>query len=212
MNDAISKVYSDFLQGLKTGNRRLCSGIVQDLLDEVEVEDLYFDLLQTALYEIGSLWETNQISVASEHMATAIVEGILNQIFPQLDGAESIGKKLVMACAQNEHHQVGPKIIADYFEYKGWQTYFIGADTPTSELVRSVAEIKPDVMGLSVSIAFNVDDLLQAVNALTQEFAHLEIIVGGRGLEFTNLDAFKEYSQVRLLMSLSDTKAYLAGK
>jgi hypothetical protein len=54
----------------------------------VQVKSLYKDLFQKSLYRVGEVWEFNRISVAREHLATAITEGFLNLIYPMLFGLE----------------------------------------------------------------------------------------------------------------------------
>jgi methanogenic corrinoid protein MtbC1 len=51
-------------------------------------------LMQTALYQIGVLWQENQVTVAQEHLATAICHSIMAGGLPinQFDGvADSVG-------------------------------------------------------------------------------------------------------------------------
>ena len=45
------------------------------------IPDIYRDVFQDALYEIGTLWETNQISVAEEHMGTAITQYVMSNLW-----------------------------------------------------------------------------------------------------------------------------------
>ncbi len=77
--------YPEFLAALLAGDRRRCAVLTrQTMADGIPVIDVYQRLFQRALYRVGDLWEHNQISVASEHLATSIVEGLLNQIYPEV--------------------------------------------------------------------------------------------------------------------------------
>ena len=68
-----------YLENLLQGNRQNCSAIVKQYLSQnPSFLQLYEEVFKVALYEVGRLWETNQLSVASEHIATAITEGIRN--------------------------------------------------------------------------------------------------------------------------------------
>src|SRR6056297_1720566 len=69
----VSDCYDDYLMSLLAGDRRRCRDFVRQLLDQgVGVKILYSDLFRNSLYEVGSLWENNQVSVATEHLATAV--------------------------------------------------------------------------------------------------------------------------------------------
>lgn len=212
MTNFIEQHYQCFLDGLLAGERKQCNQLVAMLQEKVTVEDLYFDLIQPSLYEIGRLWEENKISIAHEHIATAIVEGVLNQIFASLDAGEPNGRRLVMACPEDEHHQVGPKIIADYFEYRGWRTYFVGANTPIQALLETLEPIKPDLLGLSLSIYEHVDSMLSSIAAVNQRYPTLEMIVGGRGLVGAPNDLFAAVKNVTLLPDVDAVKRYLSGR
>ena len=64
-----------FIEALVAGQRGGCAAILDHYLKkQTPILEIYEHLFQPALYRIGDLWEANRISVASEHMATAIVE------------------------------------------------------------------------------------------------------------------------------------------
>jgi MerR family transcriptional regulator, light-induced transcriptional regulator len=132
-------IADDYLQNLLTGNRANCSAIAkQYLAQNPSIQDLYEEVFKVALYEVGHLWETNKITVATEHMATAITEGILNELYESLIPQKIYNKKVVVACVENEQHQVGIKMVADIFEMKGWESFFLGTGIPITELIKFI--------------------------------------------------------------------------
>jgi methanogenic corrinoid protein MtbC1 len=152
----------------------------QYLAENNSIKDLYEEVFKSALYEVGSLWETNKITVATEHLATAIVEGILNELFEQIFSDKKLNKKVVVACVENEKHQVGIKMVADLFEMKGWESFFLGAGIPTPELIRFIREVEPDLLAISLSVYFNFKVLVQMVEKIKVDFPYLPILLGGQ--------------------------------
>ncbi|MCA1785919.1 MAG: cobalamin-dependent protein, partial [Desulfobacteraceae bacterium] len=157
-------LYQQYLALLLDGNRRECARIVQQLLDrDIDIQTLYNDLFQKSMYEVGRLWEFNRISVAKEHLVTAITEGLLNLVYPRLFEKVFVDsqneKKVVISCAANEFHQVGGKMVADIFELNGWDSQFLGANTPVDHMLAHIQDEKPDLVGLSVSVYFNMPAL-----------------------------------------------------
>lgn len=74
--------HKEFLDYLIAGNRKKCSNIAKDYLDKgLSIEKLYENVFKEALYAVGELWEYNKISVATEHLASAIVESLLNETY-----------------------------------------------------------------------------------------------------------------------------------
>ena len=95
MNISENNFNQEYLANLLLGNRRKCSDIAHRFLNENNsINDLYEKVIKIALYEVGTLWEQNKISVAAEHLATAITEGILNELFEQIIANKRINKKL----------------------------------------------------------------------------------------------------------------------
>ena len=58
---------------------------MQELVSaDTQVKHLYTDLFQRSQYRVGELWESQRISVAVEHLATAITERMLTLVHPQV--------------------------------------------------------------------------------------------------------------------------------
>lgn len=175
------QVKVDFLENLLQGNRAACAELTRTFMfANSSIEAVYEDLFKPALYSVGLLWERNQISVASEHMATAIVEGIMNGLFEQLVVGKRNNHSVVLACVENEKHQVGIKMVGDIFEKKGWDSYFLGAGIPTNELIRFIQQAQPTLLAISLSVYFNLPNLLDMLTRIRESFPELPIIIGGQ--------------------------------
>jgi len=162
---------------------------------------LYEEVFKVALYQVGQLWETNQISVATEHIATAITEGILNEYFEQIISRRRLNRKVIVACVENEQHQVGVKMVADTFEMHGWESYFLGTGIPLLELIRYIHEVKPDLIAISLTVYFNFANLIKMINQLRDEFPDLQIIIGGQAFKHVSIE---KVSNIRNVVMLND--------
>jgi len=197
--------YNDYLSALLAGKRLDCQKIVQELLDtNIEIKELYSQLFQQSMYRIGELWENNQISVANEHLATAITENLLNLVYPSLFATERIGKKAVISCSANEYHQVGGKMVADILELNGWDGYFLGANTPHDDMLRYIQDTKPDLVGLSLSILSNIDNLKKSIEVIKSDFPNMDLLIGGQAFRWGGLDTIKGYAGIEYIPSLVD--------
>lgn len=200
---------SEFVDYIIKGKRGPAQKIIQELIDNgCTLETIYLDFLKESMYKIGKKWEKNEISVAGEHMATAIVEGLLNFVYPQFEDRDSIGKSIIFACAEEEHHQVGIKMVADIFESKGWDTAFVGADTPTEELIKEIQEENPNMLGLSMSIFFNLNNLEAALTKITTAFSELPILLGGQGLEMGVDVIANKFPTVEMITDLKEIEKF----
>src|SRR4051812_43375690 len=65
--------------------------VVGALDDGTPAADLYLRVLAPAMHEIGSLWERAEISVAQEHIATQITQGVLAQLAHRITRTSQTG-------------------------------------------------------------------------------------------------------------------------
>lgn len=209
-------LYRKFLTLLLNGNRQACARIVQQLLDvDIDIQTLYSDLFQKSLYEVGRLWEFNKISVAREHLVTAIVEGLLNLVYPRLfekKKSDSLNdRKAVISCAANEFHQIGGKMVADIFELNGWDSHFLGANMPVDHMLAHIQDEKPDLVGLSASLDLNMPALKAGVAAIRGNFKDLGILVGGQAFKWGGTEIIKQYGGTAYVPSLDQLIPLIAA-
>jgi len=195
--------YHQYLNHLIQGQRRNCQDIVQDCINRgMPVRELYTSLFQRSLYDIGSLWSLNRVSVATEHLVTSITEGLMALVYPVLFSGHPVDKSAVIACVAEEYHQVGAKMVADMFELYGWDGYFLGANTPISDLLALLKDKRPDIVGLSLSVYFNMPRLLEAITAVKGIHPQSRIIVGGHAFQFGGIGILNHYPEVTYVDSL----------
>ena len=199
----IGEVYDRYLELLLEGDRHGCGEIVSRFLnDGIPVRTIYVDLLQRSLYEVGERWEHNRISVAREHLATSVTEFLLHLVYPRIFAAEHCGRTAVVACVANEYHQVGAKMVADILELKGWDSFFLGANTPVTELISLIEEKRPDLLALSLGVYFNLTTFLDSLAVVRQAYPELPIIAGGQAFRWGGREALAGFSGVTCLESI----------
>jgi len=200
-----------FLSALLRGNRIECQEIMKEFRKtNPSIIELYEELFMKSLYKVGDLWEYNKVSVIIEHMATSITEGLMNDLFPEVMSLERKNKKIVIACVQNEEHQVGGKMVADIFEKNSWDTFYLGDNTPTVELVKYCDLIKPDLIGLSISIYSNIPFLIDEINSL-RTVTNIPIIIGGQALIKVGVEITEKFQDVFYFANLESVENYIKG-
>jgi methanogenic corrinoid protein MtbC1 len=194
-----------YLDALLGGRRVECMAIVERALAaNARLRDVYLGLFQPALYSVGDLWERNRVTVATEHLATSIVETQMSLLEAGLFDAPHKNATAVVACSANEHHQIGGRMIADAFEWNGWHADFLGANTPEDALLAYLADRTPNVVALSLSVAFNIDRLLHTVEAIRIRFPSLPILVGGQAFRWGRCAAVEAVPGVTVLAGLDE--------
>lgn len=174
-----------FVRAQLAGDRREALRVVVDDAVErgVSIHDVHLKIIRPAQYEIGRLWHENEISIAQEHLATAIAQLALSHLYRYLKRAAPNGKRILVGCVEGETHDVGARIIADLMEADGFDAWYLGANVPTESLVSMVKSSPPDAVALSVSMSFNLPSLHSAVLALRNALGARGIVfVGGRAV------------------------------
>lgn len=138
-------------------------------------------LIQPAMYEIGTRWETNRISVAQEHLATALAQTLMARVISQAEYASPSDRHALFACLPGNFHSLGLRMVSDAFEIAGWQVQFLGADVPLQALLRQVDSWRPEVLGLSISNLVQFGTLKFCLNELRSELGNHcpALMVGG---------------------------------
>ena len=202
--------YTSFRDALLKGDRVYCSQFIQNELNKNKsIFELYESIIRESMYEIGELWEFNKISTATEHLASAIVEAILNEIYPVVVSDKNHNNSVVLACVENEMHQIGIKMVSDVFELNGWKTYFLGVNVPTYELIRFVKEIKPELLAISMSLYFHLPVMEKMTLQINKELPDLKIFIGGQGFQLGGKDIFSGNKNIEYFPDLISLNNYL---
>jgi methanogenic corrinoid protein MtbC1 len=181
-DDPHATLAASYLQALLRGKRHIASKLILDAVEQgVAVRDLYLHVFQRTQYEIGRLWQVNQISVAQEHYCTAATQLIMSQLYPHIFGANKTRGTVVAACVAGDMHEIGARMVCDFFELEGWHTHYLGANVPTPSIVQTLVECKANFLAISATIAYHlraVEALIAAVRR-TSECSGVKILVGG---------------------------------
>jgi len=187
----LAKRYLDFLL---RGERQAALDLVQDAIRSgTGIREIWLRVFQGSQYEIGRLWQSNKISVAQEHYCTAATQMIMSQLYSHVFSGPRHRRVLVTACAPGELHELGMRMVADFFEMDGWDTYHLGANMPVAALVAYVAQRRPDLLGLSATMTFHLEGVTAMIRALraSQETCGVRIMVGGHSFS-RELDLWRD--------------------
>lgn len=175
-----------FLAAQLDGDRRGAVRLVVDAARSgVSPRTLQIEVIAGAQREIGRLWELNRVSIAQEHLATAIAQLALARLNGQVedDLPPAIGWKVLVACVEGERHDLGARIAADVLENAGYEVKFLGADVPTDALVAFARTERPDVICLTTTMVFHLPALRSAVARLREAVPGIRILAGGWAVE-----------------------------
>jgi len=153
----------------------------QSIRSADDLRCFYLKVIWPALVRIGYLWEQNQVSIAEEHVATAIVGRVMASLYPKISLSEVTRGEVVVSSGPNELHEVGARMLADFLEMDGWDVSYLGANGSALKLINLLKERQPFMVALSVATVFTLEKARQMIS-LIREDPHtkdIKIMVGG---------------------------------
>jgi len=184
-DDRASELF-DLLGGLIVARDRaaaVAAATVAVREGRVSIDELYDDVLAPLLAGIGGRWQKGELHVWEEHLASAAVRTIVEGLHPDVQQARAswppIGRSVVLACPPEEAHDLGLRMLADHFEMAGWTAYFLGPDTPVTEIIQAVRDVEADVLCISVSTHFHRVSLRDIYDTLRAQLPDVTVAVGG---------------------------------
>lgn len=176
-----ARAYRD---ALRLGDPRAAAVVIDRALrDGLSPVEIQARVIAPAMHAIGELWECGALTVAHEHLATAVSHQILVRLYPGLVAqTHRRGETIVVAAVHGEDHALGLRMAADVFEGAGYDVRFLGPDVPQESLLAYVAEHQPTVVALGVTMPLNVAAMLRQLQALRDHDPNLRLIVGGQGV------------------------------
>lgn len=146
------------------------------------------EILNPLMYEIGQMWQLNQISVAKEHLASSLIDEAVNYYIKDTFCEDTKKLKAITSTVGNELHNLGIKIVGKFLESNGFNVKNLGSKISNKELINSIYDLKPDLVILSVTLSSNVATLQQIVKELKSDYNLFsgKVIVGGQGLCINN--------------------------
>ena len=180
-NNPQLKLAEEYLDYLLKADRNQASKIIIEACQQgVEIRDIYLNVFQPVMREVGRLWQLNKVSIAQEHFASATTQLTISQFYPQILNSKPGGYSCLTACVGEELHEMGVRMMADLLELEGWQTLHLGANTPVEEILTLARKKEMDVIAISVTMAYHLPQLERLTELLAEERDYSPaLMVGG---------------------------------
>lgn len=156
--------------------------VMNEIKNGLSLERAYLGVIQNVQYEIGRLWQINKISVADEHFATETSKLLMNKILDEFQPKNKNGKNIVSVSLGAELHEMGIRLVHDYFAINGWNTIYLGTNITLSSVLNFIcANIdKIDILAISGTMSSEIYSIKRLIELIRQSACNkLKIIVGG---------------------------------
>lgn len=203
---------ADMVDLLIMGDRTKTLALLTGHLDNgIHSYDLITRFILPALVEIGRRWESNEIQIFEEHLASETIIRLLAGFSINLPHDPPINRHGLVSCVPNEKHQLVPMALSTFLELKGWQVTSLGSSLPANQINLAVNQLKPDSIFLSFNMLSRLADTLALVSQLHETHPGINILIGGNGAQASK--SLLEKSNATVMASFNDAHlSALTGK
>lgn len=178
-DEAFQVIQSDIFKGDQTKIVR----DVQALLDKgVEAGDILDRGMLAAMEVISVKFKTGKLFIPEVLLSARAMNSALPALEPYLAKKErKASGKVLIGTVQGDMHNIGKNMVVIMLRGAGFQVQDLGVDVPTDEIVRQVAESKPDILALSALLTTTMLEMGKVIDALTKAGLRnsVKVIVGG---------------------------------
>jgi methanogenic corrinoid protein MtbC1 len=212
----VHPLLNQFLELIENEDKEKCVEFVRSVLvnQEIDIISLYNEILTPALNEMDCKESEIKYCIWKEHVRSSIIRTILECCYPYIlkerdskyGNVQSKGN-VVIICPSEEFHEIGARMVSDYFTLLGFDVTFVGANTPLDNTIAGIKFSKPEYVAISVTNFYNLSaaraTILELNKLRNSEKLIFKILVGGHAFK-TNPDIYKEMGADLQLQTLND--------
>jgi excisionase family DNA binding protein len=151
----------------------------------VAVENIADRLIAPAMAKVGHDWETARIDVWQEHRGTQLCAAALYDLKNELEARAERNRPVAVGAAPEGDPYLLPTLLAQYVLLDaGWEAVNLGPNTPLPSLTKSLKELRPRLLWLSVSYLESNAAFIEAYRELYRvaERQGVAVAIGGQAL------------------------------
>lgn len=177
----LARLSRAYLESLRAADVPGAYRVASNALEEgTSLARLCQRVIAPAMHEVGRLWEEGAVTVADEHMATAVTRRVLGALRPPSFEPSAGKPRAMLAAVQGEQHELALRMVADVLEEAGYRPLYLGADVPTGSLLQAIGALSPDLLGLSATMPESGPVLQRVIGKVRNEHPQLSLVIGGQ--------------------------------
>jgi methanogenic corrinoid protein MtbC1 len=208
-----SRSVGESIAAVLRATRRLDAVELQAVLEQAALTlgvPVFIDgVAAPALTRVGEGWAEGSLSVAQEHMATAVFRRVLAWLFRVYE-VGGTAPRLVVATPPGQVHELGALMVAASAAAEGWGVTYLGIDLPVAELLSAVGQTAARAVAVSAVYGPKDVDLLAALREMRAGLPErVPLLVGGAAT--LGIAAEAEAAGALVIASLPELRTTLRG-
>lgn len=152
---------------------------------EIDIIDLYVEILTPLLNHMKCKLEDKHICIWQEHVKTSMIRTIVECCYPYVLEKRDLMKLpkkgvAVVLCPPEELHDLGARMVSDFFTISGYDAIFVGSSTPYQDFYNAIHVIRPTIIAISVSNYYNLIATKRMIEEIRKRTdLSFKVVVGG---------------------------------
>lgn len=177
----INKIRKELYNALSKGDFQEAFSIYKSYQATSDTTDFFENILTPVMYYVGDLWESNKISVATEHVCSNVAHGLVN-IIMEKNSVPQTKPKVILCTPTGEEHNLGCKILESFLSCKGYKIINLSPSAPSESIFQSIENDKPKAVFVSITMKDNIGAGQRLVRKIKTKYA-LPVYVGGQAVK-----------------------------
>lgn len=212
-------IYNNFINLLELEDKEDAVNLILSSLEEkkIDIISLYNNILAPSLNNMKGDTDDVGVSIWKEHVRSSIIRTIIECCYPyvikqknEMYKNTNYGKVIII-CPSEEYHDIGARIVSDFFTLCGYNTIFVGSNTPKDEFLKAIDYINPKYLAISVTNYYNLVEVKSTIKKIRNySNKKLIILVGGHAFK-NNSEAFRNIGADMVIDNFDDIKKLQKG-
>lgn len=179
----MEKLFEDIKNTVIAGKHLEIEALVETAVQQkMDLNALINKALIAAMDVVGDRFSKSEIFVPEMLVSAVTMKKGLNIIKPLLkENQQHARGKVILCTVQGDLHDIGKNLVAMMLEGAGFEVIDLGVDTTVEKVVDKVAEISPQVLGLSALLTTTMPEMENVINVLQTRGMRekVKVMIGG---------------------------------
>ncbi|EQB88557.1 methanogenic corrinoid protein MtbC1 [Clostridium punense] len=203
-------LYKEFLNYLEKEDKEAALNLILSKLTDnsIDIVKLYTEILTPSLNTMTPN-KGDKTFIWKEHVRSSIIRTIIENCYPYVikerDAKYELkqDKNIAVVCPPEEYHEIGARMVADFFTLLGYNATFVGSNTPKEDFINALASLNFHYVAISVSNFYNTISTKKIIHDIKTTSPKIKIFLGGSAFEH-NKEILKELEADLYLKTFED--------
>ncbi len=181
--ERMEKLFEDIKSTVIAGKHLEIEALVETAVQQkMDLDDLINNALIAAMDVVGDRFSKSEIFVPEMLVSAVTMKKGLDIIKPLLkENHQQARGKVILCTVKGDLHDIGKNLVAMMLEGAGFEVIDLGVDATVEKVADKVAEISPQILGLSALLTTTMPEMQNVIKVLQTRGIRekVKVMIGG---------------------------------